>query len=1054
MTTRSFAIAAGLLAGMMTALAAQGAGVRQTASTPPAFRLPPGFTIERVGGPPLVDRPIVADFDDEGRLYVADSSGSNERVEKQLADRPHRIVRLEDKNGDGRFETSVVFADRMMLPEGTMWLDGSLYVAAPPSIWKLTDTDGDGVADRREEWFKGETLTGCANDLHGPYLGPDGWIYWTKGAFAQQTHARPSGSPLVTRAAHIFRRRPADEALEVVMTGGMDNPVDVAFTPAGERILTATFLEHPQAGKRDAIVHAIYGGVYGKPHNVLDGHKRTGDLMPVMSQLGPAVPAGLTRYASRAFGSGYRDSFFTAMFNLRKVTRHVLVPSGSTFTTRDEDFLVADDRDFHPTDVIEDADGSLLVIDTGPWYKLCCPTSQLAKPTVLGAIYRIRRTGAPTPRDARGVTLDWPSMSASRLVALLDDPRPAVQTKAVQRLGKAGDVATAAIAGVLRTSASADARRNAVWALARIDGPSAREANRIALADRDESVRHAAIHAAGLWRDTGSFAQLLSAVSSGVPSIARAAAEALGRIGDPFAIRPILAASAASGGDRVLEHSLTYALIEIGNPAATSKAGLESTAPRARRAALVALDQMDGNHLTAGNVLPLVDHADPILRDTAWWIAARHPEWGDALAEHFRRALAASNASGNDAPQQALQERLAQFASNPAVQDVLAEAAARPSSSGPGAQLSALAAMSLAASPGSRASAGRLKELPASWVRAIARMLPSADNDAVRRALKVARMLPVPATTGDDLRQALLHVAHDDTRSVDIRLDALSAVPAGTPVAPASFELLRVSLLPASTPSARLAAVAAIERAKLDRSQALALLPIIETAGPLELPRLLQAFGNGASKAESEGLALIASLERAGARASLRADVLRPAFAAYPDSVKRAGDALLASIHVDATRQAEQLDALLLAVRGGDAARGQAVFNGSKAACISCHTIGYGGGTLGPDLTKIGQVRGERDLLEAIVFPSVSFARGYESASVQTKSGVLHTGVLRVDGPDEVVLSTPAGVDTRIPRRDIAVMQPGVVSLMPPGFADVLTRTELADLLVFLREAK
>ena len=44
------------------------------------FTLPDGFTIERVAGPPLVDRPIVAVFDEQGRLYVADSSGSNEKV--------------------------------------------------------------------------------------------------------------------------------------------------------------------------------------------------------------------------------------------------------------------------------------------------------------------------------------------------------------------------------------------------------------------------------------------------------------------------------------------------------------------------------------------------------------------------------------------------------------------------------------------------------------------------------------------------------------------------------------------------------------------------------------------------------------------------------------------------------------------------------------------------------------------------------------------------------------------------------------------------------------
>ena len=173
------------------------------------FTVPDGFTVERVAGPPLVDRPITASFDEQGRLYVADSSGSNDPVQKQLAEKPHRIVRLEDRDGDGQFDHSVVFAERMMFPEGTLWHDGSLYVAAPPSIWRLTDSNGDGVADQREEWFEGKTLTGCANDLHGPYLGRDGWIYWCKGAFAEQRYAAFRGAERVTSAAHIFRRHPS-----------------------------------------------------------------------------------------------------------------------------------------------------------------------------------------------------------------------------------------------------------------------------------------------------------------------------------------------------------------------------------------------------------------------------------------------------------------------------------------------------------------------------------------------------------------------------------------------------------------------------------------------------------------------------------------------------------------------------------------------------------------------------------------------------------------------------------------------------------------------------
>ena len=167
------------------------------------FHLPDGFTIELAAAPPLADRPIICDFDEQGRLYVADSSGSSAKVQQQLEQRPHRIVRLEDTDGDGVFDKQTVFADKMMFPEGAMWHAGSLYVAAPPSIWKLTDADGDGVADQRVEWFQGKTLTGCANDLHGPYNGPDGMIYWTKGAFAKQTYTLPTGKTFETRAAHL-----------------------------------------------------------------------------------------------------------------------------------------------------------------------------------------------------------------------------------------------------------------------------------------------------------------------------------------------------------------------------------------------------------------------------------------------------------------------------------------------------------------------------------------------------------------------------------------------------------------------------------------------------------------------------------------------------------------------------------------------------------------------------------------------------------------------------------------------------------------------------------
>jgi putative membrane-bound dehydrogenase-like protein len=1042
-TLLATAVVAGLVPAMVRSNAQQEAAAADRALTVPA-----GFEVERVAGPPLVDRPIVADFDEAGRLYVADSSGSNEKVDKQLADRPHRIVRLEDTNGDGRFDTSTVFADRMMLPEGAMWLDGSLYVAAPPSIWKLTDTNGDGVADRREEWFQGKTLTGCANDLHGPYLGPDGWIYWTKGAFAEQTYERGARPPLVTRAAHVFRRRPGDSAVDVALTGGMDNPVDVAFTPTGERILTSTFLEHPQTGRRDGVVHAVYGGVYGKPHAVIDNHKRTGDLMPLLLQLGAAVPAGLTRYAARELGADYRDDFFAALFNLHKVIRIELDPDGATFRAHESDFVTSGSRDFYPTDVIEDADGSLLVIDTGAWYMLCCPTSQLPKPEVLGGIYRVRRQGVRKPDDPRGLKIGWSALSPADLAKHLDSPRPALIERAIQQLAKHGAGAVAVLEDVVKASPSPEARRNAVWALTRIDAAPARQGVRLALQDRDESVRHAAVHAAGLWRDRGAVTQLVDVLKSGVRPLQRAAAEALGRVGDPRVV-PDLIAAASSRPDRVLEHSLIYAAIEIGDPPATLAAAKQATSSFGTRVALIALDQMDGGGSSPEALMPLLGSSDSVLNETAWWIAGRHPEWGGALTAFFRTRLADPNLGSVDRDD--LQQKLARFGAHPAIQELLAAAVERDASRDE--RLTALSAMAAAASVASGGPKSQPRGLPSAWIAPLVRALESRDADVTRHALSVVRAAPASKETVADLNAALLRVARDKARPLDVRVDALAAPqPTLTTIEPDLFDLLRSSLAPSQPLSVRAAAAGILERATLDRSQLQALVPSLKTIGPLELPRVLRAFDNQTD--EALGMAMVAALMESSARTSVRAEVLRPRLTKYPPSVQAEGEAFLASVHVDAAKQAKRLDDLLVTLQGGDIRRGQAVFNSAKAACLSCHAIGYQGGKIGPDLTRIGQMRSERDLLEAILLPSVSFARGFEPVVITTRSGRTVSGVLRSDSATEVVLGTLEREDTRIARHDIVSMEPSTVSLMPPGLDQQLTQQELADLLAFLKNAR
>ena len=113
------------------------------------------------------------------------------------------------------------------------------------------------------------------------------------------------------------------------------------------------------------------------------------------------------RYRGTMFGPDYLDNIFLAQFNTHTLVRTQIMRDGASFRSTDQDFLTSTDPDFHPTDVLEDADGSLLVIDTGGWFRIGCPSSRIAKPEILGGIYRIRRRGVTPTNDPRGRKLEW-----------------------------------------------------------------------------------------------------------------------------------------------------------------------------------------------------------------------------------------------------------------------------------------------------------------------------------------------------------------------------------------------------------------------------------------------------------------------------------------------------------------------------------------------------------------------------------------------------------------------------------------------------------------------
>jgi mono/diheme cytochrome c family protein/glucose/arabinose dehydrogenase len=113
--------------------------------------LPPGYRVELVASEPLVQDPIVIDFDADGRMYVIEMPAFMSEDDGANSREPiNRVVVLEDTTGDGVMDRRTVFADNLVLPRTLKVLDAGVLIGEPPNLWLYKDADGDLKADGRE----------------------------------------------------------------------------------------------------------------------------------------------------------------------------------------------------------------------------------------------------------------------------------------------------------------------------------------------------------------------------------------------------------------------------------------------------------------------------------------------------------------------------------------------------------------------------------------------------------------------------------------------------------------------------------------------------------------------------------------------------------------------------------------------------------------------------------------------------------------------------------------------------------------------------------------
>ncbi len=958
---------------------------------PASIELPDGLVAEVAAAPPLVQHPIMATLDDRGRLFVCENAGLNLNREELEKQKPNSIRLLEDLNDDGLYDQSTVFADRLTFPQGALWLDESLYVMSPPSLWRFEDTDGDNIADVREELVTGFDYTGNAADVHGPFLHPSGRLFWCHGRKGHEV-VDPKTGQLVSKnkGARIWSCLPDGSDLQIFAGGGMDNPVELVFSPAGDVIGDVNIFYGRPRG--DVLVHWLEGGAYPRydQQAVIDEFVRTGPLLEEIHNFGHVAVSGITLASqkesvvpNRAGGNGL--DLLVTHFNTQKITHTVLQPEGSTWRPeRTETLLRFDDPDVHLTDVLEDTNGDLLVLDTGGWFRIGCPTSQVAKPDLSGAIYRIRRTGkriSPVYPDTTGA-----DNSLSRQQTLW---------KAAHQ---SGDAATAMLLN--------------------------------ALSDDDALVRQTAC-AALRWRSTGSTnaieVALIDRLLNDEPAVSRAAATALGFVGGPAAAASLLELLKYDTLDREHQHAALYALIGIDDPAITRSA-LKSDFPTQQAAAWLALDQMPSGDVKAGEIVPLLTSEIAELQETAIDITSRHPDWSEAVSQHFSQMAEQGSLGENDtvAFKVLVPPNLGDRGMIELVTHLLGNSNA-----------AHLACELVAASD--------LNELEPSWIPGFAAALASTDPSILSSALDA-----LGQARTDRFNEALGRIADDSAQPTPIRVRAIRAATGNDrALSPKAFAMLSGMLSPESSPQHRLDACQMLGNARLTAAQIVEVAQLTRHAGPLGLPSLLKAFVR--TRDEEVGKALATALPYSTGIGNIPPTEIQRLMNRFSPETYKLIQPTIDELLERESQKVERIAALEPLLATGDPARGLAAFTAGKGACLTCHRIGEVGQPIGPDLSTIGRIRTGRDLIESILYPSESLARDFETWTVVLQDETTLVGLIQRESADTVYLTTPGAEEIPISREKIQSLTPLAMSLMPQGLEQSMSQQDLLDLIAYLR---
>lgn len=380
-----------------------------------AMTVPEGFKVTLFAGEPDVVQPIAQAFDDRGRLWVVEAYSYPVRVpEAQARD---RILIFEDKDGDGKFDSRKVFAEKLNLVSGLEIGFGGVWIGAAPNLLFIPDKDGDDRPDGPPQvLLDGWGYEDTHETLNSFNWGPDGWLYGCHGVFTHSRVGAP-GTPDDKRVpinAGIWRYHPTEHRFEV-FCHGTSNPWGVDFDERGQAFLTSCVIPH--------LYQVIDGARYERqagPHfnpYTYDDIKTIADHRHYLGSNphggngrsdgagGGHAHAGAMIYLGGAWPEEYHGSIFMNNIHGARLNRDILVPQGSSFVGKHApDFLLANDRWSQVVSLKYGPDGNLFMID---WYdkNQCHHHASELHDRTNGRIFKVSyRNSTPESVDLKALT--------------------------------------------------------------------------------------------------------------------------------------------------------------------------------------------------------------------------------------------------------------------------------------------------------------------------------------------------------------------------------------------------------------------------------------------------------------------------------------------------------------------------------------------------------------------------------------------------------------------------------------------------------------------------